>query len=89
MDLFFIFQITGGFMKKLLAILSTSLLIISLSACENMRGRDVGTVVGAGTGALVGSQFGHGAGAVAATAGGAIVGGVIGHEVGRSMEEEY
>ena len=39
----------------------------------------LGTLVGAGLGALVGNQIGHGTGKIAATAVGAFTGGVIGH----------
>ncbi len=49
---------------------------------------DTGTLVGAGTGALIGNQFGHGAGRVAATLGGAVLGGFIGNRIGKSMDDE-
>jgi surface antigen len=47
-----------------------------------------GTLIGAGTGAIIGNQFGHGGGRVAATLGGALVGGFIGNRIGASMDEE-
>jgi len=49
---------------------------------------DTGTLVGAGTGALIGNQFGHGGGKVAATIGGALIGGFIGNRIGKSMDDE-
>jgi len=59
-------------------------LVFGLIGCSNMRGRDIGTLGGAGLGAGLGSQIG-GSSALGA-AGGAVVGGLVGHEVGRSME---
>ena len=50
--------------------------------------RSTGTLVGAGTGALIGNQFGRGGGRVAATVAGAVVGGFVGNRIGASMDEE-
>ncbi|MBU0455192.1 MAG: glycine zipper 2TM domain-containing protein [Gammaproteobacteria bacterium] len=75
-------------MKKVLLISSTLLLAFSLTACQNMKGRDIGTVAGGATGALVGSQIGKGSGQAVAIAGGAVVGAVVGHQVGKSMEKK-
>lgn len=63
--------------------------ILVLSGCQNMKGRDVGTLVGAGAGAALGSTIGHGGGSVLGAAGGAIAGGLIGHAVGKGMENDY
>jgi surface antigen len=46
-----------------------------------------GTLVGAGAGALVGNQFGHGSGRVAATILGGVLGAFAGNAVGRSIDE--
>lgn len=46
----------------------------------------VGTLLGAGTGALIGSQFGGGGGRLAATAIGALAGGFLGSEAGKSLD---
>lgn len=53
-----------------------------VSGCQGMKKRDIGTIAGAGTGALVGSAIGGGAVIV----GGAVVGGIAGHQIGKSME---
>lgn len=45
-----------------------------------------GTLLGAGTGALVGSQIGHGRGRLVAVAVGTMAGALIGQEVGRSLD---
>jgi surface antigen len=47
----------------------------------------VGTLLGAGTGALVGSQFGGGSGQLAAVAIGALAGGFLGNEAGKSLDQ--
>ena len=60
----------------------------SLGACAYSGGpkEGWGTVIGAGTGALIGSQFGSGAGKLAAVGAGALIGGVVGNETGRSLD---
>ncbi len=45
-----------------------------------------GTVVGAGTGALIGSQIGGGKGKLAAVAIGTLAGALIGQQVGKSLD---
>lgn len=45
-----------------------------------------GTVMGAGTGALIGSQLGQGRGRLAMVAIGALAGGMIGNEIGASLD---
>lgn len=64
------------------------LLASSLGACAYSGGpkEGWGTVLGAGTGALIGSQFGSGAGKLAAVGAGALIGGVVGNETGRSLD---
>ncbi len=49
--------------------------------------QDTGTLVGAGAGALLGSQFGSGSSQVLATAVGAAAGAFIGNQVGASMDK--
>jgi len=46
----------------------------------------VGTLVGAGVGALAGSQIGGGKGKLAAVAIGALLGGYAGNEIGKSLD---
>lgn len=45
-----------------------------------------GTIIGAGTGALIGSQFGKGEGRIVAVAIGTLAGALMGQEVGRSLD---
>jgi surface antigen len=56
-----------------------------VAACDD-KYQTGGTVVGAGAGALVGSQFGRGGGRVAATIIGAAVGAYIGNRLGRHLD---
>lgn len=46
----------------------------------------LGTLGGAGTGALIGSQIGHGSGKLAATVVGGLLGAFVGSEVGKSLD---
>lgn len=75
----------GEFNMRIFKIAIGIVLLFGLVACENMRGRDIGTVTGAGAGALIGNSLGGGA---VGTVGGAVVGGVAGHYVGKSMEKK-
>ncbi len=66
-----------------------ALAILVLAACtEGKEKQTYGALLGAGIGALVGSQFGGGNGQLAATAVGAVGGAWIGSEVGKGMDEE-
>ena len=60
-----------------------------LSACVQHQGnkQTVGTLLGAGTGALIGSQMGSGKGKLAMVALGALGGAFLGGEIGKSMEK--
>lgn len=75
-------------MKKILLGALTLVVVLGITGCKNMKGRDIGTVAGAGAGALIGSQIGGGSGNVLATVGGAAAGGLAGHYVGKSMEKK-
>ena len=62
---------------------------VLLGGCQNMQDnpkQTVGTVLGAGTGALLGSKIGGGRGAMAATAIGALAGAYLGSEIGKSLD---
>ena len=65
------------------------LAVAVLGACAE-RGigekQGVGTLVGAGVGALAGSQIGGGTGKLAAVAIGALLGGYAGNEIGKSLD---
>jgi surface antigen len=76
-------------MKKFFCcVLLGALGILPLSGCQTPpTHQQLGTVIGSGTGALVGSQFGGGTGQLVATGVGAVLGGVIGSEVGSYMDK--
>ncbi len=63
-------------------------LVLALAACAPGQGRKQtgGTLIGAGLGALTGSQIGGGRGKLAAVAIGALAGAYLGSEVGKSLD---
>ncbi len=63
-------------------------LVLALPSVGCATKEDTGTLIGAGTGALIGNQFGRGGGKVAATVAGAVIGGFVGNRIGASMDEE-
>ncbi len=71
---------------KINYLLGLTLSLLLLSGCNPTK-QDVGTLVGAGTGAFVGSQIGGGTGQLAAVAIGALLGGYIGGSIGQQMDE--
>jgi osmotically inducible lipoprotein OsmB len=71
-------------MRTLMVILC-SVMLVGLVGCNNMRGRDVGTIAGAGVGGVLGHQLTGGS--AAGTVGGAVVGGVAGHYIGKKTEK--
>jgi surface antigen len=74
---------------KLTKVVTVAALALSLGACADQGvgpKQGVGTLLGAGTGALVGSQFGSGSGKLAATAVGTLVGAYLGSEAGKSLD---
>ena len=69
--------------KTVLAVL----VCVALAACSQGREKETaGTLVGAGTGALIGSQVGGGKGQLAAIAIGTLMGAWAGNEVGKSLD---
>ena len=71
-------------------ILSTLGLIALLSGCldtQNNPKQSIGTLLGAGAGALLGSQFGDGKGRLVAVAIGTLGGAYLGGEVGKTMDQ--
>jgi len=60
--------------------------LLLLTGCNPSK-QDIGTVVGAGSGAFIGSQIGGGTGQLAAVAIGALLGGYIGGSIGQDMDE--
>jgi len=72
-------------MKKLMILALLPMLV--LSGCATMGEKEgVGTVLGAGTGALLGSTIGDGDGQLVAVAVGTLAGAIVGSQVGRSMD---
>lgn len=73
---------------KLQAIAMVLAAALTLSACANQGPKQTGgSLLGAGLGALAGSQIGDGRGQLAATAIGAVLGAWLGGEVGKSLDE--
>jgi len=63
-------------------------LCLTLAACEQGREKEtIGTLAGAGLGALLGSQIGGGKGAMAAIAVGTLAGAWAGSEIGKSLDK--
>jgi len=69
-----------------------SLAVVSVIMLNSCTGRysgskeDLGTVVGAGVGGLLGSQFGSGSGNTAAIIAGIFLGGLLGKDIGASLD---
>ncbi|NKB59300.1 MAG: glycine zipper 2TM domain-containing protein [Alphaproteobacteria bacterium] len=72
-------------MKRLISLIAVVLLV---GACAGDQGQKQtgGTLLGAGLGALAGSQIGSGTGQLAAVAIGALAGAYVGSEVGKSLD---
>ncbi|NQW00511.1 MAG: glycine zipper 2TM domain-containing protein [Rhodospirillales bacterium] len=73
-------------LKKLSVVL---LLATTLTACESAQNapkQTVGTLLGAGTGALVGSQVGGGKGKLVAVVIGTLGGAFLGSQIGKSLD---
>ena len=71
-------------MKKLLVVAAVSAIVLSGCVVTNQQG---GTLVGAGLGGLLGSQFGGGTGQLAATGLGVLAGGLLGSQIGQHMDQ--
>lgn len=75
-------------MKKIANILLVTVCAMSLTACNGeMNKQGGGTLIGAGAGGLLGSQFGKGGGQLAAIGIGALAGAMIGNQIGKTMDE--
>lgn len=72
-------------MRNFSFLLGLVLAIVLIAGCQNMRGRDVGTLTGAGIGAAAGGLATGSAGGAAV---GAVAGGVGGYFVGKNMEKK-
>lgn len=67
---------------------SVALLVLTLAACQTTGGQKQtgGTLLGAGLGALAGSQIGSGSGKLVAVALGTLGGALVGNSVGQSLD---
>ena len=73
-------------LKRLSAV---AVIAISLSACQNAQNAEkqtIGTLMGAGVGALLGAQIGGGKGKLAAVVIGTLGGAYLGSEIGKSLD---
>lgn len=78
-------KVFSGATAKPLIVLT---LCVALAACEEGREKEtMGTLAGAGLGALLGSQIGGGKGAMAAIAVGTLAGAWAGSEIGKSLDK--
>lgn len=77
----------NGLMYKIIIPMVAAM--FALSACAGNQGdkQTGGTLVGAGLGALLGSQIGSGRGQLAAVAVGALAGAMMGGEIGKSLDK--
>lgn len=73
--------------RKTMAALVAALFLVSCQTVQDNPKQSIGTVLGAGLGALAGAQFGKGDGNIAAIAVGAILGGLAGNQVGAGLDE--
>jgi surface antigen len=72
--------------KKIAMILAALALLVSACAPDLGPKETAGTLLGAGTGALLGSQFGCGRGKLVGVAVGTLAGALIGQGIGRSLD---
>jgi surface antigen len=73
-------------MKKISMLLAVLALVVSGCAPQLGPKETGGTLLGAGTGALIGSQIGHGHGRLLGVAIGTLAGALIGQDVGRTLD---
>lgn len=72
---------------RMIRVLVVAAVATALAGCEGTGPKQGGgTLVGAGLGALAGSQIGSGTGQLAAVAIGTLAGALIGSEIGRSLD---
>ena len=72
---------------KLVATLLALPLVLANCAGDVSK-QDAGTLIGGATGALIGSQFGHGTGRVVGAGVGGVAGALVGSQVGKSMDRQ-
>lgn len=78
-----------GFSHKSKVMMAVVALPLVLANCAgDVSKQDAGTLIGGATGALIGSQFGHGSGRVVGAAVGGVGGALVGSQVGKSMDQQ-
>jgi len=80
-------------MKKIISIIATTVMAVSLAACagptQQSRGAKTGVIIGTAAGALLGQVIGRDTEATLLGAGiGAVVGGLAGHQIGAYMDRQ-
>ncbi|MEM7523258.1 MAG: RT0821/Lpp0805 family surface protein [Pseudomonadota bacterium] len=81
-------------MKRHIAAAVLAVTVLPLAGCYTkdgepvLTGRNVGTLLGAAAGGLLGAQVGQGDGRLAAVAAGTLIGAWLGGEVGESLNED-
>jgi surface antigen len=76
-------------MPRLPRLVAMAFAALALVGCANSDlgpKQTVGTLLGAGTGAFIGSHIGHGGGRLAATSVGTLLGAYLGNEAGKSLD---
>ena len=73
--------------KRIASIAFAALLLAACADYQSRPKQTGGTLIGAGLGALAGSQIGSGRGQLAAVAVGALAGAFIGREIGKSLDK--
>ena len=73
--------------KRIASVAFVALLLAACADYQNRPKQAGGTLIGAGLGALAGSQIGKGRGQLAAVAIGALAGAFIGSEIGKSLDK--
>jgi len=74
-------------MKRIATVMLAALLLAACADYQNHPKQAGGTIIGAGLGALAGSQIGSGKGQLAAVAIGTLAGAFLGSEVGKSLDK--
>ncbi len=73
--------------KRIASVAFAALLLAACADYQNRPKQAGGTLIGAGLGALAGSQIGSGRGQLAAVAIGALAGAFLGSEIGKSLDK--
>ena len=73
--------------KRIASVAFAALLLAACADYQNRPKQAGGTLIGAGLGALAGSQIGSGKGQLAAVAIGALAGAFLGSEIGKSLDK--